>query len=228
MLQHVRGQRREVSLAGRQSPWSPQQHRAPLPGGPGQGSRSQKTDAKLSREGGRLPSTSANARGEGGPAHPHTQVLVALLSDGGLGEPGSKEAEGSPPWLLHLETPALGLLPCPPRLCPLGLFLGAVSDFPREPPPPTQGPPQKAASACLLSDLTRDPGSGSQSPRQDSRSWVGVGTSGSSMHPGLWSREARMGTHKGASEWEEKKPESRGRPGRRKQEPRQMHGGPPS
>lgn len=121
-----------------------------------------------------------------------------------------------------------GSLPRPPRLCPLGLFLGAVSDFSREPLPPTQGPPQKAASACLLSDLTRDPGSGSHSPRQDSRPWVGVRTSGSSMLPGLWSREARMGTHTGVSEWEEKKPESRGRPGRRKQEPRKTHGGPPS
>lgn len=73
-----------------------------------------------------------------------------------------------------------------------------------------------------------DPGSGSQSHRQDGRPRVGVQTSGSSTLPGLWSREARMGTHTGAREWEEKKPESGGRPGRRKQEPRQMHGGPPS
>ena len=121
-----------------------------------------------------------------------------------------------------------GSLPRPPHLCPLGLFLGAVSDFPREPLPPTQGPPQKAASVCLLSDLTMDPGSGSQSHRQDGRPRVGVQTSGSSTLPGLWSREARMGTHTGAREWEEKKPESGGRPGRRKQERRQMHGGPPS
>lgn len=138
---------------------------------------------------------------------------MALLSDGGLGEPGSKEAEGSPPRpLLAFSTwkpLPWGSLPCPPHLCPLGLFLGAVSDFPREPLPPTQGPPQKAASACLLSDLTRDPGSGSQSPRQDGRPRVGMRTSGSSTLPGLWSREARMGTHMGAREWEEKKPDRR-------------------
>ena len=149
---------------------------------------------------------------------------MALVSDSRLGEPTLGLRLASPP---GVPLP-WGSSPCPPRLCPLGLFLGAVSDFPREPPPPTQGPPEKGASACLLSDLTRDSGGWAQSPRQDSRPWVGVRMSGSSTLPGLWSREARTGTHTGASEWEEKKPESRGRPWRRTQELRQTHGEPPS
>ena len=147
----------------------------------------------------------------------------------GWGSRALKKQKGAPRPPLGFSTwnpLPWGSSPCLPWLCPLGLFLGAVSDFPREPPPPTQGPPEKEARACLLSDLTRDPGGWAQSPRQEGRPWVGMRMSGSSTLPGLWSREVRMETHTGASEWEEKKP--RGRPRRRKQKPRQTHGEPPS
>lgn len=48
------GQRWEVSLAGRQSSWSPQQHRVPLPRRPGQGAGLDRQTQSY-RGGGRLP-----------------------------------------------------------------------------------------------------------------------------------------------------------------------------